>query len=233
MSEYVYAGLTSQTIDIFLADSSSTTGEGLTGLVYNTSSLTAYYRKGATGSAVTIGLANGSVGGAWVSAGFKEIDSTNMPGIYRLDLPNAAVDTEGFVTVYIQGAADFVSTALRIDCRPLPANVKKINDSSNAAQAMQNLYDSGLEVAVDDATYTPITTAFETNGTVSGDDTLIGMAGTWTNAGGTPANVGLYFITDSEGTTTNSHNKLKLTVETMPNAPADGDTFFILGGRSK
>jgi hypothetical protein len=65
MSEYVYAGLTSQTIDVFLADSSSTTGGGLTGLAFNTASLTCYYRKGATGSATAITLATQTVGG-WI-----------------------------------------------------------------------------------------------------------------------------------------------------------------------
>jgi len=124
MSEYVYAGLTSQTIDIFLADSSSTTGGGLTGLVYNTSNLTAYYRKGAAGTATAITLATQTVGGAYSSGGFVQIDSTNMPGVYRLDLPNAMVDTAGFVTLYLRGAANLVPTALRIDCRALPTDVK-------------------------------------------------------------------------------------------------------------
>lgn len=127
MSESIYAGLTSQSIDIFLADSSSTTGGGLTGLVYNSSGLTCYYRKGATGSATALTLATQTVGGAWSSGGFVEVDSTNMPGIYRLDLPNAAVDTEGFITIFFRGATNLAPTALRIDCRTLPTDTKKIN----------------------------------------------------------------------------------------------------------
>jgi len=129
MSEYVYAGLTSQSIDVFLADSSSTTGGGLTALVYNTSGLTCYYRKGATGTATAVTLATQTVGGAYSSGGFVQIDATNMPGVYRLDLPNAAVDTEGFVTVYIHGAANLAQTALRIDCRPVASNVVQINET--------------------------------------------------------------------------------------------------------
>ena len=81
MSEYVYAGLTSQTIDIFLQDSSSSTGQGLAGLVYNSASLVASYRKGATGSRTAITLATQTVGGAWFSGGFVEIDATNMKGV--------------------------------------------------------------------------------------------------------------------------------------------------------
>lgn len=125
MAEFVYAGLTSQSIDVFLQDSSSTTGGGLSGLVYNTSGLKAYYRKGATGSATAITLATQTVGGAYSSGGFVEIDATNMKGTYRLDLPNAMVDTEGFVTLYIYGATNLVPTVLRIDCRALPTDVKK------------------------------------------------------------------------------------------------------------
>lgn len=125
MSEYVYAGLTSQTIDVFLQDSSSSTGDGLASLVYNTSGLKCYYRKGATGSATEITLATQTVGGAWSSGGFVEIDSTNMKGVYRLDVPNAVVDTAGFVTLYVYGATNLLKTALRIDCRALPADVKK------------------------------------------------------------------------------------------------------------
>ena len=130
MSEYVYAGLTSQTIDIFLQDSSSTTGAGLAGLVYNSAGLVASYRKGATGSRVAITLATQTVGGAFSSGGFVEIDATNMKGVYRLDIPNAAVDTEGFVTLYLYGATNLLPTALRIDCRALPVDVKKFGGTA-------------------------------------------------------------------------------------------------------
>ena len=130
MSEYVYAGLTSQTLDIFLQDSSSSTGQGLAGLVFNSASLVASYRKGATGSRTAITLATQTVGGAYSSGGFVEIDATNMKGVYRLDIPNAAVDTEGFVTLYLYGATNLLPTALRIDCRPLPADVRKFGGTA-------------------------------------------------------------------------------------------------------
>ena len=135
MSEYVYAGLTSQTIDIFLQDSSSSTGQGLSGLVFNSASLVASYRKGATGSRTAITLATQTVGGAFSSGGFVEIDATNMKGVYRLDIPNAAVDTEGFVTLYLYGATNLLPTALRVDCRPLPVDVKKFGGTALTAAA--------------------------------------------------------------------------------------------------
>jgi len=140
MSEYVYAGLTSQTIDIFLQDSSSLTGQGLAGLVFNSASLVASYRKGATGSRTAVTLATQTVGGAYSSGGFVEIDATNMKGVYRLDIPNAAVDTEGFVTLYLYGATNLLPTALRIDCRPLPVDVKKFGGTAGT-------FNSGLPTA--------------------------------------------------------------------------------------
>ena len=135
MSEYVYAGLTSQTLDIFLQDSSSSTGQGLSGLVFNSASLVASYRKGATGSRTAITLATQTVGGAYSSGGFVEIDATNMKGVYRLDIPNAAVDAEGFVTLYLYGATNLLPTALRVDCRPLPVDVKKFGGTAGTFAA--------------------------------------------------------------------------------------------------
>ena len=129
MSEYLYAGLTSQTLDVKLYNTS--TGAPYTGLVFNTSGLKAYYRKGATGSATAITLATQTVGGAWSSGGFVEIDATNMAGIYRLDVPNAMVDTEGFVTLHIYGTN--IDITQRVDCRPLPVDVKKVGGTSQTA----------------------------------------------------------------------------------------------------
>ena len=47
-------GATSRIWQIFIADSSSTTGAGLTGLVYNSGSLTAYYYREGAASATSI-----------------------------------------------------------------------------------------------------------------------------------------------------------------------------------
>ena len=115
MSEPIPAGSTDQTIDVFLQDSSSTTGAGLTGLLYNTSGLTCYYRKGATGSSTQLTLATQTVGGAHSDGGFVEIDSTNQPGMYRLDLSDTIVASEGYVTIYLQGAANLLATPIRVD----------------------------------------------------------------------------------------------------------------------
>lgn len=112
MRRPITAGSTDQTIDIFVPDSSSLIGGGLTGLVYNTASLTCYFRKGATGTSTQLSLANQSVVGAHTDGGFREIDSTNMPGAYRLDLSDTMVDTAGNLLIYLQGATNMAPVVI-------------------------------------------------------------------------------------------------------------------------
>src|ERR1043165_8869429 len=84
------AGATSEIWQVFIRDSSSTTGAGLTGLVFNSSSLTAYYHRDTDTTATAISLVTMTVG-TFTSSGFKEIDATNMPGWYQFCPPNAAI----------------------------------------------------------------------------------------------------------------------------------------------
>ncbi len=115
----VFAGATSQSVNVFVQDSSSTTGAGLTGLVFNSSGLTAYYTfAGTNAGATAISLATlAAVNSAWASGGFKEIDSTNMPGMYRLDLPNAvlAASKGRSVAAMLKGAASMAPCPLEIE----------------------------------------------------------------------------------------------------------------------
>ncbi len=108
------AGATSQTCDIFIQDSSSTTGAGLSGLVFNTANLKAYYRKGATGSATAITLATQTVGGAWSSGGFVEIDATNMKGMYRFDIPDTVLASTPWADLYFYGATNMAPVPVEL-----------------------------------------------------------------------------------------------------------------------
>ena len=106
----IKAGATSQSVLVFVQNNSVTTGVGLTGLVFNTSGLTAYYSfAGAAATSTAITLATlASVTSAWSSGGFKEIDSTNMPGVYRLDIPNAALASRSLSAVHAVGGCAIV-----------------------------------------------------------------------------------------------------------------------------
>lgn len=83
-------GSTAISTNVFIQDSSVSTGAGKTGLAFNTAGLTAYYVRGISGS-TPIALVTQVPTAPWVSGGFAEIDSANMPGIYRLDIPNAVL----------------------------------------------------------------------------------------------------------------------------------------------
>lgn len=108
-------GTTSYRAYVFIGDSSVSTGAGKTGLAFNTASLKAYYvRPGA--SATAISLVTQTVTGAYSSGGFVEIDSTNMPGVYRLDVPDAALATGvNAVVVMLSGATNMAPCVLEVE----------------------------------------------------------------------------------------------------------------------
>lgn len=111
----IQAGATSQTINVFIADSSSSTGAGLTGLVYNSAGLTAYYAL-PRAAAVSITLATlAAVTSSYSSGGFKEIDATNMPGWYRFDVPDAALASGRFVSLHLKGATNMAPLPIEIE----------------------------------------------------------------------------------------------------------------------
>jgi len=97
---------------VFVQDSASTTGGGKTGIAYNASGLTAYYvRPGGNATAIT--LATQTVTGAWSSGGWVEVDATNLPGIYRFDIPNAVFATGvDHAVVMLKGASGMASVSL-------------------------------------------------------------------------------------------------------------------------
>jgi hypothetical protein len=115
----ILAGSTSQSVNVFIQDSSSTVGAGLAALVFNTTNLIAYYTfQGANATATAITLATlAAVNSAFSSGGFKEIDATNMKGIYRLDIPNAALAAAKgrAVTIMLSGAANMAPCVLEIE----------------------------------------------------------------------------------------------------------------------
>jgi hypothetical protein len=99
------------TINVTIKDASN---GGVTGLVFDSASLTCYYvRPGA--AAVQLSLITQTVTGGHADGGFVEIDATNMPGVYRLDLSDAILaDGVSQVNLMLQGAAGMVPTDIEI-----------------------------------------------------------------------------------------------------------------------
>lgn len=115
MKYQILKGSVDVSIDLFIQDSSLTTGAGLTGLVYNSAGLTCYYHRPGSNSA-QLSLATQTVTGAHADGGFKEIDATNMPGWYRLDLSDAVIASGvNFVGVHLKGATNMAPLPLEIE----------------------------------------------------------------------------------------------------------------------
>lgn len=107
-------GATSEIWQIFIQDSSSTTGAGLPSLVFNSGSLTAYYHRDTDTTATAISLVTMTVG-TFTSSGFKEIDGTNMPGWYQFCPPNAALASGAkSCAFHIKGATNMAPLAIEV-----------------------------------------------------------------------------------------------------------------------
>lgn len=129
-------GSTSKTLHLYL---------GVTGLVYNTSGLSARFTRSGSNS-VAISLVSQTSNGAWLSGGFAEIDAINQPGLYRLDVPNAAfVSGVDRATITVRGASG--TNGAVVDCQlissqldltqavPTSNTANTIGDCLNAARA--------------------------------------------------------------------------------------------------
>lgn len=104
---------TSRTEYVFIQNSSVSTGAGLTGLVFNSGGLTADYCV-ERGARVNIPLVTQTATGAYSSGGFVAVDGTNMPGLYRFDIPNAVFATAGAdkAVVMLKGATNMAPVLL-------------------------------------------------------------------------------------------------------------------------
>jgi hypothetical protein len=109
---------------------------GVTGLTHLTSGLSASYVR--TGSArVGFSLASQTVTGAWSSGGFVEIDAVNMPGMYRIDIPNAAFSSgTTSVTVAIKNSNTAFGTYLSYSLQPVYIDLTQAVPYSNTAQTI-------------------------------------------------------------------------------------------------
>ncbi len=110
------AGTTSKLIDVFIQDTSVTTGAGLTGLTNASGSLTWYYYREGAASAVQVTSIASMTLGTWVTKGFIVIDGTNMPGMYQLGVPDAALAAGAkSVVMMLKGAANMAPVLIEIE----------------------------------------------------------------------------------------------------------------------
>lgn len=113
----VKEGSTSRREYVFVQDSASTTGAGKTGIAHNASGIKAYYvRPGGSSQAITLASLVSPTAAFGSGSGWIEVDATNMPGIYRFDVPDAvfAVGAEKAV-VMVFGASGMAPVVLEYD----------------------------------------------------------------------------------------------------------------------
>ena len=124
-------GTTSKLKNIFIGDSSSTTGAGKTGLLHSSSGLKFYYIREGAATAVSVTPVTMTVG-TWVSGGFKEIDATNMPGWYQIGIPDAALASGAdSVGIALSGVADMapvnIEVELNIDSNIISTSISAVS----------------------------------------------------------------------------------------------------------
>lgn len=120
-------GSTSQSIELYL---------GVTGLTYQTSGLQAYYARNRS-APVQISLVSQTTTGSWTSGGFAEINSTTMPGIYRLDVPNAAFASgSSDVTINVRGASGTNGAVLTVNLAYTQIDMAQSVPTSNTAHTL-------------------------------------------------------------------------------------------------
>jgi hypothetical protein len=148
-------GSTSQSIELYL---------GATGLTYATSGLAATFNR-TRSLAVPITLVSLSLmTDGWVSGGFIEVNSSTMPGVYRLDLPNAALAAGADdVTVVVKGASGTNGAVMTI---------KLSSGGLTAVQTASAVWGASPSGYVDATTFGGV--LMETNGTVNGIDSEVG-----------------------------------------------------------
>lgn len=113
MKRKLTAGQASVSLPIFVQDTSSTTGGGLSGLTSGTSGLVAEYRRRGQSSWTAITLTSKTLG-TWTSGGI--VADGALAGAYELDLPDAVCASGArWVAVRLRGAANMLPCLIEIE----------------------------------------------------------------------------------------------------------------------
>lgn len=134
----VFKGAIDQTIFVELVD--STTGLPKTGIVY-TDVTGSYSRTRSARAAITMAtLASASASHA--DGGFILVDDTNQPGVYRVDIPDAAFAT---------GASEVVCTFKATGCRTVSRSINLVNINNQVAYVPNAAADAAGGLPISDA----------------------------------------------------------------------------------
>lgn len=108
----LFGGTTSYIADIVIQNSSSSTGAGLTGLVFNSSGLAAAYKRKGDSSWTAITLVTAATG-TYTSGGFVQGDATKAAGAYEFGVPNACLASGvPSVIIHLYGGTNMIDVWL-------------------------------------------------------------------------------------------------------------------------
>jgi hypothetical protein len=127
MKLLIPVGSTSNILQIFIQDSSSSLGAGLVSVRASSASFTAFYHRDVDTTATSISLTTMTIG-TFTSSGFAEIDQTNMPGWYQFCPPSSCFAASAKnVGIHLKGVTNMA---------PLPIEAQivsvDVNDSVRA-----------------------------------------------------------------------------------------------------
>lgn len=114
----IKAGTTSVLDEIYIQNSTSPSGAGLTGLSSASAGLTCYVGRADDGNAggTAISLTSTGALGTWASGWFKEKDATNMPGVYEFGYTNASLSAGSrFATFVFKGATNMAELVFQVE----------------------------------------------------------------------------------------------------------------------
>lgn len=178
-------GVTSVVLRALILDSSSTTGAGKTGLSHSSTGLivstiadneatATNYTQAASNleTITTLGTFAAPTSG---KARFKEVSSTNLPGLYEIQIADArwAVSGSKSIIVGIHGATNAAPVFLEVQLDAAPADVRSLAGDTSAVAgllAMINVIKTGTVVSDGGNT----SSTFKTDLTELTDDYYIG-----------------------------------------------------------
>lgn len=207
-------GITDFTLYIRLRD--STTGLAKVGLAFNSAGAScSYTRPLAAAQSLTLATL-ASATAAHSDGGFVEVHNTIAKGLYRLDLPDAAVAVGApFVVINIEFDG-VIEEGVLISLAP-PVDVQMIDGSSNAALYQKSLILSGVSGTVQSGSSA---TLIETN--------LSGYATNRINGRTLYFDEGSTLEGEAAAVTTYDEPSGQITVAGLTQAPVSGDTFKII-----
>ena len=145
MAKQIYGvSPTSVVIRLKLMNSSVTTGAGITGLAYTSSGLiistiaigeasaVVYTQAGSTIETITT-LGTFAAPTA-TKCRFKEVDATNHPGVYELQLADARFATTASLLISISGATNLAQADFEVECKNIAANVIQVAGTAQTAK---------------------------------------------------------------------------------------------------